>query len=122
MKGGHVQSFASERPVVSRAQEGVAERSATAATAATWLRFSVISFTRTKNPSRDGTRNDHYGKGKTKGHSQKRLKMRTIEMAPAFFRCGTGKTFEFHPPGSKARQRDCEADDADDMQHIMMTG
>src|SRR5947208_2229167 len=48
--------------------------------------------------------------------------MCTIEMASTFFRCGTGKASKFHQPGSKAGQRDYEANDADDMQQIRMAG
>lgn len=86
MKGGQVQSFASARAVSVSDQAGVGERMASAPTAATWLRFTDISFTRTNNPAGDRASNDHHGKGKTECHSQKSLKMRTIEMASTFFR------------------------------------
>src|ERR1043165_426168 len=122
MKGGHAQPANSGPPGSVRDQAGVAERTAAAPTAATWLRISVMSFTRTKNPAWHRASNDHQGKGETKRHPQKRLKMGTIEVASAFFRGGTGKAFEFHPAGSKASQRNDEADDAGDMQHVVMTG
>jgi hypothetical protein len=121
-KGGHVHPLPPGAPVFS-----VSDHAGIAATIPSMPTTSCqpiddISFTRTKDPARDRNRNDRYGEGKAKCHTQKRLKMRSIEMAATFFRCGARKASKFHPPCRKTSERNCEANDADHMQHIMMTG
>src|SRR3977135_3781460 len=98
IKGGHVQSLATVPPVSVSDHAGPVLSSAAAPSTANWRRIKYISFTRTKNPARHRSRNDHHGKGKAECHPQKGLKVGAIERASPFFRRAPGKAFEFHKP------------------------
>src|SRR5256885_2148859 len=121
-KGGHVHSAANAVPVSVSEEGGVTVKIALVNSPAIWGSIKAISFARTENPGRHETSNDHDGKGKAECHSQKSLKMGAVERAPTFFGRSARKLSIFHQSRSKTTQRQHEADHANEMQHIMVTG
>src|SRR5436190_18572459 len=95
-KGGHVHSAANAVPVSDSGEAGVTVKIALANCPTNWESIKAISFARTENPGWHEAGNDHDGKGKAEYHSQKGLKMGTIERAATFFRCSAMKLFKFH--------------------------